>query len=1178
MKTRFFRHVGVALASTLVLSSLALTPLGTPAPAQAAIMPVIIDRTSDASEKASVSNAYLNVFLRNIDVATEWNSGDISACNAGETTQDARDATVNVINYYRVLAGLDPVTENTDATARAQQAALLVTANSDDYFNNPSINPHYPPTSWNCYSPVGATSAALSNLGGGYATGGKSVQDYMVDSGIASVGHRAAVLYPPLSQVGVGMVGDSWPIGYALEWNGTDLDTNTNSQGTAVRWPSEGYFPYQSLPSSGCQSDLPNNGCWSYSIYNRTFNGGSGQSVTVTKNDDTTNLVTSISSARDNRASDGAIYKPDATLIWTMPKIDAPAAGTVDTYHVTISGAVTDSYDVKVFTPVQTVTVNSVSITGARTDETAAIGTTLTANATGVSPTDATLTYTWYRGTTQVGTGKTYKTTMDDKGASLTVEVTGTKTDWVSSDPMTSSAVTVDSLDKVSGTVTSTDGSPVSDVVLSYDNFQCDTAHTAITDSNGINHSGTATVTAAGTFSFDAIKDQCYKVSVSTPTATNAKTTVNGTATSAYITAGTTDVPVSITRVQLTAVTIPDSVFVGQNLTPTTTSWPDAPSLTYQWLRDGTAISGATSATYTAVTGDLNHKLSVKVTASNGGGSATLTSNEATVTPGLAFTFTPPIYVDGATADSAAVHQTLTTSIDSVPAGWTVNYQWMTDDGQEGTSAPITGATKDSWTLVGDDANTNVWVVVTLTQDGYGSSTNPSAAVPVKAVYTVTFDARNDEKPIDVSVVDSSTAKLPETPTLQGNVFDHWMDPEGAPFTDETVVTADITVTAVWAPVTHTVAYDANGGAGQVPDTKSYRWGDSVTLAADDVFSLEGSTFDAWNTAADGSGTHYLAGATLTIGDEDVTLYAQWTTINTPPPTTYTVTYDANDGTGTTAVDETPYPANSRAEVQPGFTRDGYTFKEWNTAADGTGTACAPGDTIPITGNVTLYAQWEPVGTQPPAPDTYTVTYEPNGGTGTAVTDTKAYQKDDPITVAAASTFTRTGWTFTGWNTAADGSGTSCSPNATITMGTANLTLYAQWKQNPVPPVVPTLPGPQYTVTYDANGGTGTTAPTSFDVGTQATAAQNGFTRDGYTFVGWNTAKDGTGTGYSVAAEFDLNGNVTLYAQWTVNAPETPANPAVPGGGTSANSSMLLLVTIGLILSGAAILRLRKTA
>jgi len=69
------------------------------------------------------------------------------------------------------------------------------------------------------------------------------------------------------------------------------------------------------------------------------------------------------------------------------------------------------------------------------------------------------------------------------------------------------------------------------------------------------------------------------------------------------------------------------------------------------------------------------------------------------------------------------------------------------------------------------------------------------------------------------------------------------------------------------------------------------------------------------------------------------------------------------------------------------------------------------------------------------------------------------------------------------------------------------------------------------TVTFDANGGTGTTAAQTASAATALTS--NGFSRSGYTFAGWNTAADGSGTVYADGASYAFSSSTTLYAQWT---------------------------------------------
>lgn len=115
--------------------------------------------------------------------------------------------------------------------------------------------------------------------------------------------------------------------------------------------------------------------------------------------------------------------------------------------------------------------------------------------------------------------------------------------------------------------------------------------------------------------------------------------------------------------------------------------------------------------------------------------------------------------------------------------------------------------------------------------------------------------------------------------------------------------------------------------------------------------------------------------------------------------------------------------------------------------------------------------------------------------------------------------FSRTGYTFTGWNTSPDGTGTAYRPNATIQFAAQNITLYAQWKVR------------SYSVNFDSNGGSAV-ASQSVRYGFKASQPASP-TRTGHTFQGWYTAQDG-GTRYDFNRT--VTGDITLYAHWAVNS------------------------------------------
>ena len=243
-----------------------------------------------------------------------------------------------------------------------------------------------------------------------------------------------------------------------------------------------------------------------------------------------------------------------------------------------------------------------------------------------------------------------------------------------------------------------------------------------------------------------------------------------------------------------------------------------------------------------------------------------------------------------------------------------------------------------------------------------------------------------------------------------------------------------------------------------------------------------------------------------------------------------TYSFNANGGTGA--------PGNYTKVYGVGFTvpttkptRTGYTFLGWTEGTSGT-TIFEPGKTYSTEDKaITFYAKWQA--------NTYTITYKANGGSGSDQTQTATYGTS--WTTKNASTFTRTGYTLSSWNTNADGSGTKYSVNTGQTnQQLSNLTLYAQWTAN------------TYYVAYNANGGSGSMSNSTHKYNTSSKLTANAFTKTGYSFAGWNTAANGSGTALSnqqaVTTLTSTNGGtVTLYAQWTINSYTLTIEP---NGGT----------------------------
>jgi uncharacterized repeat protein (TIGR02543 family) len=148
-------------------------------------------------------------------------------------------------------------------------------------------------------------------------------------------------------------------------------------------------------------------------------------------------------------------------------------------------------------------------------------------------------------------------------------------------------------------------------------------------------------------------------------------------------------------------------------------------------------------------------------------------------------------------------------------------------------------------------------------------------------------------------------------------------------------------------------------------------------------------------------------------------------------------------------------------------------------------------------------------------PNTYTVTFDNNGGSGVAPTSEAA--TSGQLVTAPTTLPTQSGYTLNGWNTAANGTGTFWNFGSSL-MGAGSMTLYAQWTAN------------SYTVNFDNNGGAGV-APTSESAtfGQLVAAPTTLPTYPSYILSGWNTAANGTGTSWNFGSSLMGAGSMTLY-------------------------------------------------
>lgn len=374
--------------------------------------------------------------------------------------------------------------------------------------------------------------------------------------------------------------------------------------------------------------------------------------------------------------------------------------------------------------------------------------------------------------------------------------------------------------------------------------------------------------------------------------------------------------------------------------------------------------------------------------------------------------------------------------------------------------------------------------------------------------------------PYNTAAADKSGWAAGDTGKIPGYRFDGWYTaPNGGNKYDfNTPLTNNVTVYAHWVGNGYTVRFAGNGATGGGTPDQAFQYNIGQNLHRNG-FVRDGYTFTGWkradNQQAYGDGQWVTNLTTQPNGI--VTMVAQWSANEAH------IRYNPNPPAGKTAGGNgTPnwdgHTGDTPTIGQNGWTIDGYTFAGWATSPDGSGARYAPGARWTANGTLTLYAQW--------TPGQASLSYDGNGATG-GKTDPQTGKTDEKINVRDNG-FTRDGYTFVTWNTQADCKGNAVKPNSEWTLRGSS-TLYACWAGN------------AQTLTYHGNGATGgNTAAQSGKTGDELTTNANGFTRDGYTFVRWDTAKDGSGTAYGEGkngvGRYTMKpaGN-DLYAIWQAN-------------------------------------------
>ena len=272
-------------------------------------------------------------------------------------------------------------------------------------------------------------------------------------------------------------------------------------------------------------------------------------------------------------------------------------------------------------------------------------------------------------------------------------------------------------------------------------------------------------------------------------------------------------------------------------------------------------------------------------------------------------------------------------------------------------------------------------------------------------------------------------------------------------------------------------------------------------------FSNPGYAFAGWTINANGSGTSYANSASYDFTSGSVSLYAQWSQIPT-----FSASFLANGGTGAVATLSGLQGSTITLPTVGNLVYPNFTFGGWNTSSNGSGTTYSPGSSVTLNSSVTLYALW--------VANVFTVTFDANGGTIVPATVLFAYGSS-PM---ALPTPIYAGHIFVGWFTTAVGGSMVGSSGTSYTPSTST-DLFAQWLSSLI------------VVSFDPNGATGSAPPLSGLAGSSVSLpAAGSMSLPDYTFSGWNTSANGSGTAYTSGNSLSLVSSLTLYAQWTLNA------------------------------------------
>ncbi|MBQ9604865.1 MAG: InlB B-repeat-containing protein, partial [Firmicutes bacterium] len=361
----------------------------------------------------------------------------------------------------------------------------------------------------------------------------------------------------------------------------------------------------------------------------------------------------------------------------------------------------------------------------------------------------------------------------------------------------------------------------------------------------------------------------------------------------------------------------------------------------------------------------------------------------------------------------------------------------------------------------------------------------------------------------------------------------------------------------------YTISYNANGGSG-APSSQTKLYGETLTLSSTTP-TYSGRTFLGWSTSSTATAASYSAGSDFS-SNGNYTLYAVWSS-----PTKYTLYYNANGGSGapSSQIFTSGYSVTI-SSVRP--TRFGYDFLGWSTSSSASSSSYTPGSSCTLSGNTTLYAVWKQNTLSSPSSDaTAQINY---GG------EIK-YYKFTPVSGAKyVIESNHSQENSTCYGKLYDASGNvilSGSQSIVINTQTTNFVIEKTFSDNNVYYIgvywsdssktgsIPIKLRRCYTISYNANGGSGAPSSQTKRYGETLTLSSAIPTYSGRTFLGWSTSSTATSASYSAGASFSLNSNYTLYAVWS--SPTTYSISYNANGGSNAPANQTKIYDQTLVLT-----------